>query len=199
MAIKLQPFTAADRHRLIAWMTDTDTLALWSGSLFTHPLDEKQLAQYHQINDHNLPPFRRICKAVDDTRGEVVGHVEISDIWPCLSARISGVLVGEESRRGQGSGEEIVTKAVELAARQFRVDRVDLAVLRQNTSAIRCYQKCGFVRVGRWPNAVNLPDGQADVEWMTLFDIQTRALSFRPAAVPRAPAPQMRQFTVARG
>ncbi|KLU21509.1 hypothetical protein EOS_35670 [Caballeronia mineralivorans PML1(12)] len=182
MAIKLQLFSAKDHQRLITWMADADTLTLWSGSLFTHPLDEKQLAQHHRDDGHNLPPFRRIYKAVDNASGEVVGHVEISDIWPSLSGRISGVLVGEKSRRGQGAGEEIVTKAVELAARQFHVDRVDLAVLRQNAPAIRCYRKCGFVRVGSWPNAVNLPDGHADIEWMTLFDVQSKVSNFRSTA-----------------
>jgi RimJ/RimL family protein N-acetyltransferase len=171
--IELQPFGPEDFQRVLEWIDTPETLALWAGATFSYPLDSEQLKCYAQRATESLP-WRHIFKVVDTASEKVIGHVELSDVWPDLSARIARVIVGEKGVRGRGFGAAIVTAAVAFAVKKYRVDRVDLGVKRQNAVAIRCYEKCGFVSVGVWQKALNTPAGYIDVQWMTLFDAAKR-------------------------
>ena len=50
--------------------------------------------------------------------------------------------------QGQGLGEEGIRLMLDFAFRQMNLNRVHLKVRSDNPQAIRCYEKCGFVREG---------------------------------------------------
>jgi RimJ/RimL family protein N-acetyltransferase len=177
--IELVPFTRADCAALVAWVRDPLTLYRWAGDVFTFPLDEDQLARELCEPARAMPTYRSFM-AWDRAQGKPVGFCQLSDIWPSLSARVSGVLVGEQQERGRGIGAAIVKLALEEAFVVDGVDRVDLGVERTNEAAVRCYVKCGFVHVGRWRNAANTPIGMLDVDWMTCY--RNPALPVQPHA-----------------
>lgn len=70
----------------------------------------------------------------------------------------------DPDRLGQGFGKEVSRIVVEYAFASLGLRRVDLAVLEFNQRAIRCYERCGFRKVGRLANAAVI-EGQpyADV------------------------------------
>ncbi len=50
--------------------------------------------------------------------------------------------------QGQGLGEEGIRLMLDFAFRQMNLRRVHLKVRSDNPQAVRCYEKCGFVREG---------------------------------------------------
>ena len=164
--IELQPFEQQDQNRLLSWVTDPVTLALWAGARFSYPLDHQQLETY-RLSITNAAPARAIFKAVETDRSEVVGHIELSDIWPYLSARVARVLVGPTALRGRGIGGAIVSAAVDFADWKYKVSRVDLGVKKENVAGRKCYARVGFREVGVWPYAISTPIFDIDVVWMT--------------------------------
>ena len=103
MPIQLQPFQLDDIGRLMSWIHGTEELYEWSGMIFRHPLNRKKLVEYQNSASD---PFSRsqIFKALDSESADVVGHIELSHIWPYLSGRVSKVLTGHPENRNHGLG-----------------------------------------------------------------------------------------------
>ena len=146
--IALRSFERSDSARLIGWIKSPEFLVQWAGPTFSHPLDEAQLEEYLKGSEGDQPR-RRIFKAVEANTNEVVGHIDLDHIdLQNKSARICRVLVGEHSARGKGIGTQLVDKILEIGFEQLGLHRIELAVFDFNEAAIRCYEKCGFVKEG---------------------------------------------------
>jgi RimJ/RimL family protein N-acetyltransferase len=162
--ITLRPFESSDFKRLISWVPTPEAHGQWCGSFFGYPLDESRLQRYLESASH--PNTRAIFTALLPS-GEPVGHVEISQIWPYLSSRLSRVLV-VPNRRQLGIGAAMVSRAVTFSFDTHHVDRIDLGVDADNVAAISCYRRQGFKHVGTWPHATEAGPKLIDVYWMTL-------------------------------
>lgn len=160
--IVLDPFTAADFGRLIAWVLDAESLMQWAGPRFRWPLDEQQLALY-LAGAEGPTPERVVFKArladgaslstragVDVGLADpVIGHVELNNLDPENgSATLSRVLIGPREARGLGLGEHLVAVVVDHGFRDLGLHRIDLGVFDFNQAAIRCYERVGFRREG---------------------------------------------------
>src|SRR4051812_1516710 len=87
-------------------------------------------------------------QSVDRPDGRYIGTIRLHEIaWEDRRARLA---VGIFDRRfwSRGSGTEAIRLLLDYAFEQLRLHRVDLRVLDYNTRAIRCYEKCGFIREG---------------------------------------------------
>jgi RimJ/RimL family protein N-acetyltransferase len=165
--IELIEFAREDMPRLIGWIQSPEDLSAWAGAFFTYPLDQAKLERYLN-SGRGEHPERRIFKAVDAESSEAVGHIELSHIWPHLSARISRVLVGDPALRGHGVGTRIVRALVQQAFAEYSFGHIDLGVDAANRRAIACYRRAGFAHVGTWPQALNTAAGVIDVYWMSI-------------------------------
>jgi hypothetical protein len=72
--------------------------------------------------------------------GEPVGHIEISQIWPYLSSRLSRVLVAPDRRR-LGIGGGMVSRASAFSFDTHHVDRIDLGVDADKATFINACRK----------------------------------------------------------
>jgi RimJ/RimL family protein N-acetyltransferase len=162
--VTLRPFDRSTFDRLISWVPTQRALTQWCAAFFRYPLDHTQLQRYL---DSAAQSFTRTIFTAHDQAGEPVGHIEISMIWPHLSCRLSRVLVTPD-RRGEGIGAAMLARAAAFAFCTHHVDRIDLGVAADNTTAIACYRQQGFVHVGTWPKAIPIDRDTIDVYWMTL-------------------------------
>jgi RimJ/RimL family protein N-acetyltransferase len=143
--IELAYFTPADFQQLINWVDSDQLLTNWAGSLFSFPLDEEKLGWY--IKDTNDPETSDalVYKAVDRASGQTVGHISLGSISrKNRSARISRVLVGNTCERGKGVCQSMIQSVLRIGFEDLQLHRISLGVYDFNTSAIRCYEKCGF-------------------------------------------------------
>jgi RimJ/RimL family protein N-acetyltransferase len=162
--VTLRPFGREDFARLASWLPTEADLIEWSAAFFRYPLTDDQLERY--LESTKQPNARAIFVA-RDIDGEPVGHIEISQIWPYLSSRMSRVLVAPDKRH-RGIGSSMIAKALSFTFDAHHVDRVDLGVSATNSAAIDCYERAGFVRVGTWPKAIEVGSHTLDVVWMSL-------------------------------
>lgn len=137
--IELIEFTESDFDRLISWIKSEEVLIQFAGPIFTFPLTKEQLSKY--ISNKN----RFIFKVVLIENNETIGHCEIfkeSD----SSARLCRILIGEGKYRGKGLGKMIVKKMIDFCNEQLNIYSINLNVFDWNISAIKCYEKMGFVK-----------------------------------------------------
>jgi RimJ/RimL family protein N-acetyltransferase len=160
----LRPFVREDFGRLISWVRSEAALVEWCAGFFRHPLDDAQLDRYLESSKQ---PNARVIWVAETSDGDPVGHVEISQVWPYLSSRLSRVLVAPDHRR-RGIGSAMIAKALSFSFRQHHVSRIDLGVSAANATAIACYEKLGFTHVGTWPGGIVAGTAKIDVYWMTV-------------------------------
>ncbi|MFT4779509.1 MAG: RimJ/RimL family protein N-acetyltransferase [Flavobacteriales bacterium] len=134
--ISLQPFNQDDFPRLKSWINTEAELFQFAGPLFSYPLTNNQLKAYLTMKE------RQPLKVILDDTQEIIGHCEFNfeEEKPVLSR----ILIGDESKRGNGIGEAIV---IEMATHFFadvNIHEVYLYVFEWNKAAIACYQKVGF-------------------------------------------------------
>lgn len=147
--VKLEYFNKADFQQLIDWVSDEHLQTNWAGSLFSYPLNEDDLNWYIRDTNHDKDPEAFIYKAVDSKSGKTIGHVSLGSIsQKNKSARISRVLVGNTAERGRGYCTGMINAILKIGFEEMNLHRISLGVYDFNISAIRCYEKCGFVKEG---------------------------------------------------
>jgi RimJ/RimL family protein N-acetyltransferase len=146
--ISLEYFSKSDYEELIDWSGYEEFLLQWAGPNFKCPLDEKQLDKYLEgANDINQSD-RLIYKAINEN-GISIGHISLGGIdRENRSGRIGKVLIGNSSIRSKGYGQQMIIAALKIGFEELNLHKITLGVFDFNETAIRCYEKCGFVREG---------------------------------------------------
>lgn len=146
--IELQYFELSDMEQLINWIPSAEFVLQWGGPAFQYPLTEDQLEKYlEHANKEDSDIY--IYKVIDHDLQQVIGHISLGNIDRVhKSARVGKVLVGSTEVRGKGIGSEMMKAILKIAFEELKLHKVTLGVFDFNTSAIRCYEKVGFVREG---------------------------------------------------
>lgn len=146
--IKLRPFERQDFRQLIDWVDSPEFLLQWGGANFDFPLTEEQLEKYLSETEKEESEILAYA-VVHQPTGNVIGHISLAKIdKKNRSARVGRVLVGDESVRGQGIGQQMMTEIVKIGFDELKLHRVTLGVYDFNTPAIACYEKVGFTKEG---------------------------------------------------
>lgn len=146
--ITLEYFTEKDFTQLKEWISDEHLLTNWAGSLFRFPLTDESLEWY--IRDVNDPATSDafIYKAVETATGATVGHISLGGYSrKNRSARISRVLVAP-GEQGKGICVTMILSVCRFGFEELGLHRISLGVYDFNHSALRCYEKAGFVSEG---------------------------------------------------
>ena len=136
--ITLTTFTAADFDQFITWIDSNELLITIAGSYFSYPLTKEQLQKY--LLDEKSYSFN----ITDTDANIVIGHAELINMGNDLY-KIDKLIIGDKNQRGKGTGEKVMQLLVKYAFEKLNASTVELNVFDWNTSAIRCYEKTGFV------------------------------------------------------
>lgn len=134
----LEPFTERDFATLIGWISNERELLQFAGPVFKFPLDAEQLRVH--LSDKNRHSFNIVLTE----NNQVIGHCEAYRADE-ESIRLCRILIGRQAQRGQGLGYEAVAQLMQWCMQNYRPKSIDLNVFDFNTSAIRCYEKLGFL------------------------------------------------------
>ncbi len=147
--IRLEYFEKPDFEQLIEWIEDEHLLTNWAGSLFRFPLNERSLDWYIENSNDLQKSDVLIYKVIDTNSGKAIGHISLGSIIRSEgSARITRVLVGNTAERGRGFCQYMMKAILKIGFEEMGLHRISLGVYDFNTSAIRCYEKVGFVKDG---------------------------------------------------
>jgi RimJ/RimL family protein N-acetyltransferase len=139
--VELRDFTLKDGRLLAAWIGGPIELLTWAGPGFDWPLDDEQLAEYAA---ESATPLRRSWMAWDPESGQVVGHASMRVGAARASGRLGRVLVAPKAR-GNGYGGAMLERVLTSAFDGLGLEQIELGVFAQNSSAVRLYERLGFV------------------------------------------------------
>ncbi len=135
--ITLRPFAKQDMLSLSSWIHSEEELVQFAGPVFKYPLD------WEQMEKHLSDSRRQVYAAIRPDTTETIGMGEV--FWDADDApRLCRLFVSPEER-GKGFGKQIVLDLLALAFANAAVKVVSLNVYEFNSSAIKCYEQCGFI------------------------------------------------------
>jgi RimJ/RimL family protein N-acetyltransferase len=140
--VRLRPVRQDDLGRFQGWLNDPDVYR-WLLDIET-PLTMAQERQWWR--QMRLNP-NEIVWAIETREGQLLGDIalrlNLRHRWGDL-----GLFIGEKGLWDQGYGTDAVCTLLRHALGRMGLHRVSLTVDEENVRAIRCYEKCGFIREG---------------------------------------------------
>jgi RimJ/RimL family protein N-acetyltransferase len=139
--VRLRPVREDDLPFFQRWLNDPD-IRRWLTLQKGPTLEEEQA--WWEAEQHNPED---IVWAIETRDGRLLGDLALRPNplgrWADL-----GIFIGEKALWGRGYGTDAVRTALGHAFGAMGLNRVSLTADEHNERAIRCYEKCGFVREG---------------------------------------------------
>ncbi len=141
--VRLRPVREEDLPHFQRWLNDPDVLQWLTLILPKGPTmeEERQWWEAEQRNPND------IVWAIETRDGRLLGDLALRPNplgrWADL-----GIFIGEKAFWNQGHGTDAVRTVLRYAFAGMRLNRVSLTTDELNARALRCYEKCGFVREG---------------------------------------------------
>lgn len=85
---------------------------------------------------------------------KLIGNTGLSGIDQLNQTASFGVVIGEEDYWSNGYGTEVLDLMLAYAFTRRNLRTVKLSVLGSNPRGMRCYEKCGFTKVGEYTKHV---------------------------------------------
>src|SRR5437868_648418 len=133
--MKLAPATDKQVLEIMQWFPDRRSCQMWGGPQFRFPFTVSTFLE--DTRSRELPSFALL--AADD---RLLGF---GQYYPRVGRCHLGRLVISPLSRGEGLGRWLIGGLVEIGAQRLGVAECSLFVAPENASAIRLYQRLGFV------------------------------------------------------
>jgi len=147
--IALELMEKEDLKKIIEWNTNksADDLLQWAGPLFNYPLMLEELEKYfeEEVQDINSNIF--LYKIILTSTNEIIGTIELREIDRINNiARVCRFLIGENANRSKGTGKKAMEEILKIGFEDRELEKITLGVFDFNNSAIKCYEKVGFIK-----------------------------------------------------
>ena len=146
MSLTLRPYQMTDAVIITSWLKSEYLMRQWCADRYEHyPVTSEDMNSYHE---RYIDGQR--SRALTMTDGdEIVGYITLRAPADDTTEQRLGFVIVDDSKRGIGLGNALVSMAVKYAFETLGATKVSLGVFDNNPTAIHCYEAAGFHRVSR--------------------------------------------------
>lgn len=137
--VVIRPQVSEDWDVMRTWPPFTDPLF----SIYNLPAPRHRKKTSDEVTEHG--PVR-LWYTIENLDGQIIGRISLRDIDDRRSARL-GITIGADWV-GQGYGTDALYTFLDYFFGELGFATLYLDVAAPNRRAIRCYEKCGFRRIG---------------------------------------------------
>ena len=142
--VRLRAFEAGDLDAEHAFVNDYETLLDMMGGI---PLPSSMSDEQQWISQQTSYTRGEYQFAVEDAEGYLVGRCGVTRLdWKNRVGELA-IMIGAPYR-GRGYGGEAMALLCDFCFQEMNLHKLKVSVLAFNEAAIRCYERCGFVREG---------------------------------------------------
>jgi RimJ/RimL family protein N-acetyltransferase len=154
----LRPLRDDDLPRRVEWLNDPETFRLLTGYTPTRPVCMIDARRWRRVLEADECA---VVFAIESDAGQHIGDVDLHGIdLPSKWAKLT-ILIGDKAHWGRGYGADALRTLLGYAFSEMRLETIMLRVFTFNTRAVRCYEKCGFLKTGvrsRSPTLLGVPE-----------------------------------------
>lgn len=145
--IYLSPMNKEDAETYTKWLNDASVTDNLGNTFMQIGVDNEKEAIERMIKDgYNFAIIRR-------EGNELIGNISFNIINQILRNAEIGLFIGEKDNRGKGYGSEAMRLLLKFGFETLNLNNVMLSVFDFNKSAIACYEKVGFKKIGERRNS----------------------------------------------
>jgi RimJ/RimL family protein N-acetyltransferase len=160
----LGPLLRTDGPIIFGWRNTLDVMRLdWC----YRPSDQTGFEEW--FNGVGRDPSRVVFAIRRKADMEFVGYIQVVNINSAFRSGELGIMMGNETHRGQGYGSEALRLCVDFAWQELNLQRLSLALVGDNPAALHVYLNSGFEREGVLRRAVYSRGEFKDVTLMALL------------------------------
>ncbi len=142
--VRLRGYEKSDADAMLRWASDEE-VTRWLGPP-NLPASRAQQEKFIEMASASTDDAKFF--AIETLDGELVGDCGLRFInWKSRKAEFF-ITIGEKQFWDKGLGSDAVRIVTRLAFEKMNLNRLWLTVLVDNSRAVRCYEKCGFVHEG---------------------------------------------------
>lgn len=144
--VMLREYQSEDAAQIRRWVNDAEATRYLSTRFWAPQttVDTQEFLSRMMQSSHNGYNF--VIAAKEDAR--YIGQLDMFRVdWRLRQGEI-GMVIGCAEERGKGYGTEALRLLSGFAFQTLGLERLELEVHMENTAAIRCYEKAGFVPEG---------------------------------------------------
>ncbi|MBE5793776.1 MAG: GNAT family N-acetyltransferase [Clostridiales bacterium] len=165
--VMLREYQSDDFASIRQWVNDA-SVTHYLSTRFWAPqttVDTQEFLSRMMQSSHNAYNFV-IADAKD---GRYIGQLDMFRVdWRLRQGEI-GMVIASAEDRGKGLGTEALQLLARFAFETLGLERIELEVHMQNATAIRCYEKAGFVLEGIKRHAYYNDGAFSDLGMMSLL------------------------------
>ena len=140
--IYLSPINSEDAEIYTEWMNDFETTDYTGRSWQTISLEAEK--RFLENEDEEGQRF----SILDLNNDKIIGIVGLHNINYIHRTAILGIFIGNKDYRDKGYGTEAIRLILDFAFNYLNLNNIKLNVFEFNQRAIKCYEKCGFKKIG---------------------------------------------------
>ena len=141
--VRLRAYEKSDADALFRWFADEEVTRWLGPPNFPSRAHQERFIELAQSSSDDAKYF-----AIETLEGKLVGDCGLRFIdWKSRKAEFF-ITIGEKQFWGKGLGSDALRIVIRVAFDKMNLNRLWLTVLVDNPRAVRCYEKCGFVREG---------------------------------------------------
>lgn len=142
--VRLRAFERDDLDANHAFVNDYETVR---GMISGIPFPSSMADEQRWLDQQTSYTRGEYQFAIEDGGGDLVGRCGVIRLdWKNRVAEVA-IMLGAPYR-GRGYGTEAMALLTSFCFREMNLHKVKVSVFDFNAAAIRCYEKCGFVREG---------------------------------------------------
>lgn len=148
LRIATRPYRENDWQAVYAWVKDP---AIKDNFRFTQrDLSEEDMQKFvqSQVDNDGKSDVSLVLYDLNDPEQNYIGSVSLKHIDEQDKNAELAIVISKEEYRGKGYGQEALYLACEYGFRERGLHKVYLTCVAHNTSAIKSYEKFGFVHEG---------------------------------------------------
>lgn len=140
--LSVRPITMDDTPNIVRWRANP---RVKNNFLFQGEITEAVHIQWMETKVASGQVIQFIILENDDGSFRPIGSVYFRDINQEEKSAEYGIFIGEDDAVGKSYGTQIAKWAIEYAHEEIGISDIILRVLADNISAIKSYEKAGFV------------------------------------------------------
>ncbi|MBO5205678.1 MAG: GNAT family N-acetyltransferase [Prevotella sp.] len=163
--IKLRAIEPEDLELLYSIEND---MSVWNVGMTNVPYSKFALNEYLLNIKYDMYADRQVRLMVDNSEGETIGIVDITDYDPRHNRAEVGIIIMNEYRR-QGYATEVLQAVREYAKNVIHLHKLYAVIDTSNTAALNTFQKAGFNEECTLKDWLRGTDGYEDAKQFAVY------------------------------
>ncbi len=165
--VRLRAFDNGDLMKCLAYSNDYDVMRGASGAILFPSTVDDEAREMGKNTSYSSGEYQFAVETLQE--GLFIGKCGFTRVnWKNRLAELA-ILIGEKDCRGKGYGADAIRTLCKFGFEEMNLHKIKALVFDFNTPALRCYEKCGFVREGVLKEEIFREGAYHDAVCMALF------------------------------